>query len=104
MNWAWNLLYKDNAEVVLNGHEHSYQRFHPLRPDGTVDNVRGIVEYVVGMGGKSHYGGGEVNTRSAFRNTTDYGMFFMTLRESSFDWQFVNEAGAVLDSGSRNCH
>lgn len=104
MNWAWNLLYNDNAEIILNGHEHSYQRFVPLSKTGATGDPRGIVEFVSGGGGKSHYGGGATSPYSAFRNTTDYGMLFLTLHPGSADYEWVTEAGAVLDSGSISCH
>ena len=104
MNWAWNLLYKDNAEIILNGHEHSYQRFVPLSRTGATGDPRGIVEFVSGGGGKSHYSAGTTDPNSAFRNTSDYGMLFLTLHPGSADYQWVTESGAVLDSGSINCH
>lgn len=104
MSWAWNLLYNDNAEIILNGHEHSYQRFVPLSKTGTTGDPRGIVEFVSGSGGKSHYPEGTTDPRSAYRNTGDYGMLFLTLHAGSADYEWVTEAGAVLDSGSITCH
>lgn len=37
---------------MINGRDHLYERFKPLRPDGTVDEARGLVEFVVGTGGE----------------------------------------------------
>lgn len=104
MTWAWNMLYAKNGEIILNGHEHSYQRFQPLDRYGNVDYNRGIVEFVSGAGGKNHYTGGSTNPKSAFQNTTDYGMLFLTLRPDSADYEWVTEAGVVKDSGTINCH
>ena len=104
MNWAWNLLYQDDAEIILNGHEHSYQRFVPLSDAGATGDPRGIVEFTSGAGGKSHYNVGTTSSLSAFRNTTDYGVLFLTLHPASADYQWVTEAGAVLDSGTIKCH
>ncbi|MGH2704203.1 MAG: metallophosphoesterase [Actinomycetota bacterium] len=50
----WQLLYDRGADVVLGGHAHNYQRFLPLDPGGSTDSARGIREFVVGTGGKSH--------------------------------------------------
>ena len=42
----WALLSRAKADVVLQGHDHDYERFAPLQ---------GIRSFVVGTGGKSHY-------------------------------------------------
>jgi hypothetical protein len=89
--------------VILNGHEHSYQRFRPIKGDGT-NAADGLVEFVVGTGGRSHYTGGSTNNRSVYRNTTDFGALFATLGPDSFDYQFVTENGQVKDAGSVGCH
>jgi len=41
--------------VVLSAHEHNYERFAPQDPNGEADPERGIRQFVVGTGGKSHY-------------------------------------------------
>ena len=51
----WQALYDANADVVLVGHEHVYERFAPQTPTGAADAVRGIRQFTVGTGGKSHY-------------------------------------------------
>jgi hypothetical protein len=35
MKPAWNVLYAANADVVISGHDHDYERFAPQKPDGT---------------------------------------------------------------------
>ena len=47
----WEALYAAGAEVVVNGHDHDYERFAPQDPDGREDRVGGIREFVVGTGG-----------------------------------------------------
>ena len=54
MKPLWDALYEANADVVVNGHDHDYERFAPQTPDGAPDPGRGIREFVVGTGGKSH--------------------------------------------------
>ena len=39
------------ADLVLNGHDHDYERFAPQDPTGRADPDRGITEIVVGTGG-----------------------------------------------------
>src|SRR5690606_1777704 len=47
----WDALYEAGAAVVLNAHRHQYERFAPQTPDGAVDPVRGIRQFIVGTGG-----------------------------------------------------
>ncbi len=54
MKALWQALYDAHAEVVVNGHDHNYERFAPQNPDGASDSARGIREFVVGTGGKNH--------------------------------------------------
>jgi hypothetical protein len=51
----WRLLYDAEADVVLNGHSHNYQRWMPQSPDGELQAARGIREFIVGTGGASKY-------------------------------------------------
>ena len=51
----WQALYDYGADVILNGHDHDYERFAPQTPTGVRDNVNGIREFVVGTGGNSLY-------------------------------------------------
>jgi hypothetical protein len=51
----WDALYAANADVVLGGHDHDYERFAPQNPTGKADSVRGIREFVVGTGGKNSH-------------------------------------------------
>jgi hypothetical protein len=38
----WQALYNHNADLILAGHDHIYERFAPQTPSGTLDTVRGI--------------------------------------------------------------
>lgn len=101
----WDALYQYNAEIVLNGHEHVYERFGPQAPDGTADAARGIREFVVGTGGADHYSFGTPKPNSEARNNTANGVLKLTLRSGGYDWQFVPAGGATFtDSGSGSCH
>jgi hypothetical protein len=41
MGPTWDALYAADADVVVSGHDHLYERFAPQRPDGTLDRLRG---------------------------------------------------------------
>ena len=101
----WETLYSGGAEVVLNGHDHLYERFAPQSPSGAPDPARGIREFVVGTGGAERYGIKTVHPNSQVRNTNTFGVLKLTLHASSYDWQFVPEAGKTFtDSGTTSCH
>jgi hypothetical protein len=101
----WDVLYSGGADVVLNGHDHLYERFAPQSPSGVPDPGRGIREFVVGTGGAEHYGIKTAQPTSEVRNTDTYGVLKLTLHASSYDWQFVPVAGKTFtDSGSTSCH
>jgi calcineurin-like phosphoesterase family protein len=106
MKPLWDALYAANADVVLNGHDHNYERFAPQDPDGKNDAKRGIREFVVGSGGKnSHRTLGATKPNSEIRNDDTFGVLKLTLHSSSYDWEFVPQAGKSFhDSGSGTCH
>jgi acid phosphatase type 7 len=67
--------------------------------------ARGIREFVVGTGGKSHYPFGTIRPNSQVRNATTYGVLKLTLHSGSYDWKFVPVAGKTFtDSGTTKCH
>jgi acid phosphatase type 7 len=105
MRPLWQALYDANADVVINGHDHNYERFAPQNPDGRSDAKRGIREFVVGTGGKNHRPILLAKPNSESRNADAYGVLKLTLRAGAYDWQFVAEAGKhFVDSGSGKCH
>ena len=91
--------------MVLNGHDHDYERFAPQTPSGAADSAGGIRVFVVGTGGGSHYGIVNIKPNSQVRNTDTYGVLKLTLHPTSYDWQFVPEAGKTFtDTGTTSCH
>jgi hypothetical protein len=104
MQTLWQIFYDAGAEVVLNGHEHNYERFAPVNGAGEVDPL-GLREFVVGMGGRDLYKFGTILPASEARDDTSYGVLKLTLRPTGYDWQFVPAAGSTFtDSGSMECH
>jgi hypothetical protein len=101
----WQLLYDNDADLILSAHDHTYERFAPQTPNTTVDNTRGIREFIVGTGGANHTSFVTTAANSEVRNDTTFGVLKVTLRASSYSWQFVPEAGASFtDSGTTSCH
>ena len=99
----WRDLYAAGADIVLNGHDHDYERFAPQNPSGAADS-KGIREFVVGTGGVSHYTFGAPVANSEVRDNTSFGVLKLTLHAQSYDWQFVPVPGASFtDSGSTAC-
>jgi chitodextrinase len=100
----WRDLYAAGVDVVLNGHDHEYERFAPQNPSGAAD-ANGIREFVVGTGGASHYTFATPVANSEVRDNTSFGVLKLTLHSASYDWQFVPVAGASFtDSGTTSCH
>jgi hypothetical protein len=101
----WDSLYAADADLVLNGHRHVYERLAPMRPDGTPDDATGIRTLIAGTGGSS---GGDLTNifpTSEKREGRTYGVLKLTLRASSYDWQFIPVAGSTFtDSGTGTCH
>jgi hypothetical protein len=102
----WQILYAAGADIVINGHDHDYERFASQDPEGKPDPKRGIREFVVGTGGKnSHRTFATVKANSEIRQADTFGVLKLTLHPSSYDWEFVPEAGKSFhDSGSGSCH
>lgn len=101
----WDALYEANADVVVGGHDHDYERFAPQTPDGAADPRRGIREFVVGTGGKNHRPFTEPKRNSEVRDATAFGVLKLTLKPNAYEWQFIPEAGkSFTDSGAGKCH
>jgi hypothetical protein len=101
----WQTLYEADVDVILTGHDHIYERFAPQTPEGTLDQVRGIRQFVVGTGGSNHTRLESIAANSEVRNTDTFGVLKLTLRPTRYDWQFVPETGKTFtDSGSETCH
>ena len=98
-------LHELGADVVLAGHDHSYERFAPLDPDGRPDPARGVRSFVVGTGGRSHYALGDRLPGSEAGDDDSFGVLELTLRDGGYDWRFHPAAGSTYaDQGSDRCH
>ncbi len=100
----WDAFYASGVDVVLNGHSHTYERFAPSKPDGSVDAVNGIREFVVGTGGADMSQGGNTVATREFSDASNYGVLKMNLSATGYDWKFITSGGQTIDPGTGTCH
>jgi hypothetical protein len=106
----WNVLYEAGADIVLNGHEHNYERFGPQDPLENADPEHGIREFVVGTGGKGADGGFTSPLPNSEVQVNDsHGFLKLTLHAGAYDWEFVPASWPAGQSGYReygsaDCH
>jgi calcineurin-like phosphoesterase family protein len=101
----WYSLYQAGADVVLGGHDHSYERFAPQDPEGELDLAYGMREIVVGTGGRSWGYFPTPSPHSEVREGQTHGVLELTLHPTSYDWRFVPIAGKTFsDTGTTRCH
>ena len=101
----WDALYEAGADVVINGHDHDYERFAPQRPDGTADAATGIREFVVGTGGWGLRSFSTIRANSEARKAGVLGVLKLELKGTGFTWRFVPVSGSTwTDTGSASCH
>ena len=100
----WNVLYTYHVDVVMNGHDHLYERFAPQDPYGRADPARGVRQFTAGSGGAPLYPVVAVAANSEVRASV-HGVLKLTLRSGTYDWEFVPVAGQTFrDTGSTACH
>jgi hypothetical protein len=100
----WGPLYAAGADVIVNGHDHDYERFAPQDPDGHRDGARGIREFVVGTGGAALRTFTRVAPNSDLRVAIAHGVIAFTLHDGSYDWLFTAADNAFRDGGTASCH
>jgi acid phosphatase type 7 len=101
----WEILYAAGVDVVLNGHDHNYQRFAPQDPNGKADPQRGIREFVVGTGGRSLNEISDPIANTEVYNDQTYGVLKLTRHPKKYEWEFVPVEGETFsDSGDARCH
>ena len=80
MRILWRILHEHGVEIVLTGHEHSYERFAPMGPNGEADPTTEV------------------------RNSDTWGVLKLSLVPSGYRWEFLPAlGGGFRDSGSGSC-
>lgn len=104
-DFLWRALYDAGADVIVNGHDHDYERFAPQDPNGKADPERGIRQFVVGTGGARLREFQTIRANSEVRDATTHGVIRLVLNPEGYGWDFVPVAGRTFtDSGSGPCH
>jgi acid phosphatase type 7 len=105
MERLWEILYAAGVDVVLNGHDHNYQRFAPQDAGGRADPEDGIRQFVVGTGGRSLYEIPHPIANTEVYNDDTYGVLELILHPKRYEWEFVPVEGeSFTDSGAAQCH
>lgn len=101
----WNTLYDFKVDVLLNGHDHTYERFGPQTPTQQAD-ARGLRAFVIGTGGAAAYGfNAIVEPNSVARSGGQFGLVRFDLRADGYAWQFMSAAASSFaDSGEAKCN
>lgn len=107
MTAIWSLLAQGGTSLVLNGHDHDYQRWVPLDGSGS-PSQSGVTEFVVGSGGHTIQQFITTDSRLAVgydktSPTTVYGALQLQLFWNKAVYKYINTSGTVLDSGTVNC-
>jgi hypothetical protein len=100
----WRILYDNDVDLVLNGHDHDYERFRPMTPEGLIDTTRGITEIVAGTGGEELRGFSNINANSLYRIEGRAGVLLLTLGAAEYRSAFIEIGGRVWDQSGGKCH
>jgi acid phosphatase type 7 len=101
---VWQALYEVGVDVVLNGHDHDYERFAPQNPAGELETARVIREFVVGTGGAPLHGFERFQDNSEASNSESWGVLQLSLYPDHYEWAFRAVDGETfVDSGSTPC-
>lgn len=103
MKEMWRLLDAANVDVVVTGHEHSYERFAPQNADGQPTSL-GMRQFVVGTGGAQLRPFAAIQPNSEARRADVWGVLRLVLRSTAYDWEFIaSDAQSFGDAGSERC-
>ncbi|MEO5986435.1 MAG: metallophosphoesterase [Candidatus Limnocylindria bacterium] len=100
----WETLHAAGAELILNGHDHDYERFAPMDPRGALDVDYGLREFVVGTGGAGLRDFLATEANSEVRSSDTHGVLRLDLRSDGYAWSFIPVSGTFSDTGSGACH
>jgi 3',5'-cyclic AMP phosphodiesterase CpdA len=100
----WDALHAAGADLVLNGHDHDYERFAPQDPGANPDPARGITEIVIGTGGAPLREFGAPVANSVVRSSVSPGVLTLVLGAGGWTYRFDSTDGMFSDQGTGTCH
>ena len=101
----WKLMAQHNVTMVLNGHDHDYQRWKALDANGNLSST-GITEFVAGGGGHGVQTIATTDSRVAYSNSSNpaaLGALRLSLSSSGASFSYRSINGSTLDSGTVPC-
>jgi 3',5'-cyclic AMP phosphodiesterase CpdA len=98
----WKTLQDYDAEFVLAGHDHDYERFLPMNSDGTGGGSDTMPSWVVGGGGKSLYPIAHSRPNSAGYSLS-FGVLKLDLYSKGYKWRYYPASGGSTDNGTGYC-
>ena len=103
MQPLWDAARGVGARIVLNGHDHSYERFAPMTSSGSRHDAAGTREFVSGLGGRSQYPFGTIQPNSQKRYNEQPAVLFLGLSTTTkaYTWTLRSVDGVVRDSGTQ---
>jgi len=113
----WTQLYNNNADLVINGTPHIYERFAPMKYDHSyqdptttewaADPARGIAQITSGLGGDGPTRADSAVVRlpvSVYRSGGN-GVIKLILGNGEYSWEFINtKYSNIQDRGRGTCH
>ncbi len=105
MTDVWKLLAQDKVTLVLNGHDHDYQRWTPMDGNGN-PSPNGVTEVIAGTAGHGIQTFVTSDSRMlvGFDSTnSQFGVLRLALNSTSASFEFVNTSSVVKDSGTITC-
>lgn len=104
MQRIWDIMYAFGVDVVIDGHDHLYERFAPQTSEGVRDDRWGIRQFTVGTGGAEFYGVSQRQPNSEVVINDTHGVIALALDRNRYGWAFVGVDHSVRDAGSTACH
>jgi hypothetical protein len=105
MRSFWQILANGGVDLVINGHEHHYERFLPMNAAGQVDSLNGMQEIIAGTGGGPLTG---IRSRLAANSVAQvqghWGVLILTLGKAAYRSALLDVNSQVWDPAGRNCH
>jgi len=112
MEQLWEIMFANDVDLILNGHDHHYERFHRQTPAAMADTVKGIEQIIVGTGGATLRG---FRSRFGFRSRSmapnshirvqgHFGVLIVTLGAGAYRTAFLDINRRVWDRSGGKCH
>jgi len=101
----WSLMAQYGVSIVLNGHDHDYQRWVPLDGNGN-PSPTGITEFIAGGGGHGLLTIASSDSRVAYSNYLNpaaFGVLLLQLSGTGANYSYHSSNDSILDSGFVPC-